>query len=258
MLTSIHLLVLFGIMAFSSDDIRITVYRDPPRFPTHLHPAPPDSLRNLPSPPQDEETIETIPDPEALRRNGGHSNVPGHYQDARGHRVFSSDSDTSMLPSSLVISNSSSFQYILPTSMGFPSYRTRNGPPPANIRVGLNRRARNITQYRLLDRSGRECIGNWILETVLGAGAWGLVYLARHVDNNTQAAIKIISKERTNGARFAEWHEAMVHYAKDVEDFDESVQREVAILKLLDHPNIVKLLEMHENRFEMQVSLYSI
>src|SRR5690242_19301744 len=71
---------------------------------------------------------------------------------------------------------------------------------------------------------GKE-FGPYVVDKEIGAGAMGAVYRARHRETGAKVAIKIIAPGLTTNdmatSRF---------------------KREIAILKQLDHPNIVKLL----------------
>lgn len=65
-------------------------------------------------------------------------------------------------------------------------------------------------------------IGNYVLSKTLGEGTFGKVKLATHILTNEKVAIKILEKERI----------------VDVSDV-ERVSREIHILKLLRHSNII-------------------
>lgn len=75
------------------------------------------------------------------------------------------------------------------------------------------------------------CIGDYILDKSIGSGATGKVKLARHKDTGTQVAIKIIKKE----------------IFKDHPTLLPKVQREIALMRLLNHPNILTLLDVLES-----------
>src|SRR5437763_11385973 len=81
-------------------------------------------------------------------------------------------------------------------------------------------------------------LGNWILDKALGQGGMGDVYLAHAADpaadRPTQAAVKVLSP-------------GLAHDPGCVARF----QREIEILRQLDHPNIVHCYEsgVDKNRF---------
>lgn len=73
-------------------------------------------------------------------------------------------------------------------------------------------------------------IGHYILGKTIGEGTFGKVKLGRHTLTDEKVAVKILEKERI----------------KDVSDV-ERVAREIHILKLIRHPNIIQLYEVFSN-----------
>jgi serine/threonine-protein kinase len=75
-------------------------------------------------------------------------------------------------------------------------------------------------------------LGSWVLDKELGRGGMGRVYLA-HGDSGSRAAVKVLSAE----------------LALDP-DFLPRFEREISILRQLDHPNIVRFLDsgVHDGR----------
>eukprot|EP01107_Rhizomastix_libera_P017273 TRINITY_DN795_c0_g1_i4.p1 TRINITY_DN795_c0_g1~~TRINITY_DN795_c0_g1_i4.p1 ORF type:complete len:731 (-),score=191.70 TRINITY_DN795_c0_g1_i4:87-2246(-) len=73
-------------------------------------------------------------------------------------------------------------------------------------------------------------IGPFILGKTLGEGATGKVKLAFHRDTGFKVAIKIIKKDQL----------------MQKPSLYKKVEREIAVLKVLDHPNVVKLYEVYE------------
>ena len=70
-------------------------------------------------------------------------------------------------------------------------------------------------------------IGNYTIGKTIGEGTFGKVKLGTHNLTEEKVAIKILEKERI----------------KDVADV-ERVAREIHILKLIRHPNIIQLYEV--------------
>ena len=69
----------------------------------------------------------------------------------------------------------------------------------------------------------------------IGDGGFGKVYKCKHRDMNSYRAIKVVSKERIeNPAQF---------------------RNEIQALKLLDHPNIIKLYEIFEDENKVYMSM---
>lgn len=70
-------------------------------------------------------------------------------------------------------------------------------------------------------------VGNYLLGRTLGTGSFGKVKLATHTITQEKVALKILDKDRI----------------RDVADM-ERITREINVLKLLDHPNVIKLYEV--------------
>jgi 5'-AMP-activated protein kinase catalytic alpha subunit len=75
----------------------------------------------------------------------------------------------------------------------------------------------------------RSLIGNYFLQKTIGEGTFGKVKLGIHTLTGEKVAVKILEKERITDA-------------SDVE----RVSREIHILKLIRHPNIIQLYEIIE------------
>ncbi len=84
-----------------------------------------------------------------------------------------------------------------------------------------------------------EMVGPFVLGPVLGRGCTGLVQLGTHRDNGFQVAFKIMSKKHLD-SKPQLW---------------QKVKREVAILKLIDHPNILKLYDVLETKNHLYLIL---
>lgn len=101
-------------------------------------------------------------------------------------------------------------------------------------------------------------IGPWHLGKTLGKGATARVRMARHCITGQLAAIKIVQKKN------AQLSQAGSLAALDLKDaalngqddgarkMPFGIEREVAIMKLIEHPHIMKLYDIWENRTEMQ------
>jgi BR serine/threonine kinase len=74
-------------------------------------------------------------------------------------------------------------------------------------------------------------IGDYILDKSLGTGATGKVKLAWHQITNEQVAVKIIKKS----------------LFRDHPELLKKVQREIALMRLLDHPSILSLRDVFES-----------
>lgn len=88
----------------------------------------------------------------------------------------------------------------------------------------------------------------------VGKGASGRVRKARHAYTGQDAAIKIVSKRSAELLRSTSLAvmDTMLSAAQDgkrVIPF--GIEREVVIMKLIEHPNIISLYDVWENRGEL-------
>ncbi|KAG9231795.1 hypothetical protein BJ875DRAFT_498008 [Amylocarpus encephaloides] len=106
----------------------------------------------------------------------------------------------------------------------------------------------------------KQTIGPWKLGRTLGKGATARVRLARHGYTGQEAAIKIVQKKNAQlsqaGSLAALDQESSFPDTKDgVRRMPVGIEREVAIMKLIQHPNIMKLYDIWENRTEIYLVL---
>lgn len=100
-------------------------------------------------------------------------------------------------------------------------------------------------------------IGPWKLGKTLGKGATARVRLARNAYTGQQAAIKIVQKKNaqiSQAGSLAALDKAEANLPDTVDGLRRmpvGIEREVAIMKLIQHPNIMKLYDIWENRTEM-------
>ncbi|KAF9978238.1 hypothetical protein BGZ73_003242 [Actinomortierella ambigua] len=78
-------------------------------------------------------------------------------------------------------------------------------------------------------------VGPYLLGKTLGKGSSGCVKLARHRKSNEQVAVKIISKASLV-------NRAAVH---------RGIEREIAIMKLINHPHVIRLYDVYETEKEL-------
>lgn len=102
-------------------------------------------------------------------------------------------------------------------------------------------------------------IGPWQLGCDVGKGGTGKVRKVRHKITGQNAAAKIIRKKTAEMAR-AESLMTLVESAKNATTtgihgplhvLPFGIEREVVIMKLLEHPNVVRLYDVWENRNEL-------
>lgn len=103
-------------------------------------------------------------------------------------------------------------------------------------------------------------VGPWQLGKTLGKGSSARVRLCKHRLSGELAAVKIIPKK----SAYLIQHGSLAALHKYDDSLPEridgemrvplSIEREVAILKLVDHPNVMKVYDIWENRSEMLVT----
>eukprot|EP00457_Paulinella_chromatophora_P001783 gb/GEZN01001785.1/.p1 GENE.gb/GEZN01001785.1/~~gb/GEZN01001785.1/.p1 ORF type:complete len:850 (-),score=114.96 gb/GEZN01001785.1/:280-2772(-) len=82
-------------------------------------------------------------------------------------------------------------------------------------------------------------IGSFKLGPILGSGASGTVRLGTHVKSKVTVALKIIKKKQ-------------LQQSPELED---QVRREIAILKVIDHPNVLQLYDVIETHSKLYLVL---
>ena len=97
-----------------------------------------------------------------------------------------------------------------------------------------------------------DLIGPWKMGKTLGKGSSGRVRLAKNKNTGQMAAVKIVNKTKnkktnfgdssSNNSRGMVFEEGLVPYG---------IEREIIIMKLVAHPNIMSLFEVWENKSEL-------
>ncbi|KAK2463692.1 hypothetical protein APHAL10511_004443 [Amanita phalloides] len=88
-------------------------------------------------------------------------------------------------------------------------------------------------------------IGLWKLGRTIGAGSSGRVRIARHSRTGQYAAIKIVSKMALQS------QVSLDRLADEVEHRQLAIEREIVVMKLIDHPNIMRLYDVWETSAEL-------
>lgn len=127
-----------------------------------------------------------------------------------------------------------------------------NGAPP-----NPNRNSAISTTSTASGKSRRKThVGPWQLGRTLGKGATGRVRLAKHALTGQAAAIKIVSKKSAALVQSA----SMAQMDKEATNLTSAagfrlmpfgIEREVVIMKLIEHPNVINLYDVWENRGEL-------
>ena len=98
---------------------------------------------------------------------------------------------------------------------------------------------------------GKLTLVHGVLGKTIGKGASGRVRKARHATTGQDAAIKIVSKKSAEVLRSQSlaFIDAKAEQGKRTIPF--GIEREVVIMKMIEHPNIIKLFDIWENRGEL-------
>lgn len=110
----------------------------------------------------------------------------------------------------------------------------------------------NSTENKL-----KSYIGPWQLGKTLGKGSSARVRLARHRATHKSVAVKIINKRTAflsqagSISRLDKLEQHEPQEEDDVRRLPITVEREIAIMKLIEHSNIIQILDVWENRNEM-------
>ena len=94
-------------------------------------------------------------------------------------------------------------------------------------------------------------VGPWRLGKTIGKGASGRVRKARHAYTGQDAAIKIVSKKSAELLRSTSLAVMDTMGLSGKRTIPLGIEREVVIMKLIEHPNIISLYDVWENRGEL-------
>lgn len=115
----------------------------------------------------------------------------------------------------------------------------------------------SATTAKSSDSQVKSYIGPWQLGKTLGKGSSARVRLARHRVTHQSVAIKIIPKRTAylsqagSIAQLDRLERRKPEEEDGIRRLPVTVEREVAIMKLIEHNNIIKILDVWENRNEM-------
>ncbi|KAL2001789.1 hypothetical protein VTN02DRAFT_1217 [Thermoascus thermophilus] len=103
-------------------------------------------------------------------------------------------------------------------------------------------------------------VGPWQLGRTLGKGATGRVRLAKHAVTGQSAAIKIVSKKsaamvQSESIAAMDRNAGLLTGAPGARPMPFGIEREVVIMKLIEHPNVINLYDVWENRGELYLVL---
>ncbi|KAF7972747.1 hypothetical protein HWV62_17108 [Athelia sp. TMB] len=106
-----------------------------------------------------------------------------------------------------------------------------------------SRLKRNATR----EQDDPKVIGMWKIGRTIGKGSQGRVRIARHLKTGQLAAIKIVNKNL--------FTKSMANLTDDPEHVLLSLEREIVVMKLIQHPNIIQLYDVWETSTELYMVL---
>ncbi|KAL8837861.1 MAG: hypothetical protein Q9170_002379 [Blastenia crenularia] len=140
--------------------------------------------------------------------------------------------------------------------------QTRNCPPTSPLAAVVNKRVSAIsedenrntnrdsqistasTNTSGISRRRKTHVGPWQLGKTIGKGSSGRVRKARHAVTGQDAAIKIVSKnmaEQLRTSSLAHMETLLSAGSKGKRAIPSGIEREVVIMRLIEHPNIISL-----------------
>lgn len=117
--------------------------------------------------------------------------------------------------------------------------------------------ASTATTARSSEGGIKSYIGPWQLGRTLGKGSSARVRLARHRVTHQSVAVKIIAKRTaylSQAGSIAKLDKAERNKPEEedgVRRMPVTIEREIAIMKLIEHEKVIKILDVWENRNEM-------
>jgi serine/threonine protein kinase len=114
-----------------------------------------------------------------------------------------------------------------------------NNQKTKNTTTSQSRPQSAILSRQTTQRTATSRIGPYILGKTLGVGSTGRVKLGTHLETGLKVAIKIISRDKLSNDE--EKKEAM----------NKKLEREITIMKLIQHPNVLQLYDVYETEKEL-------
>lgn len=89
-------------------------------------------------------------------------------------------------------------------------------------------------------------VGPWVIGECVGKGASGRVKVARHSTTGQMAAVKILPLEAVISSRAS-----LRTKENKAEKHRNGIDKEIIMMKLMDHPNIVRIFDVYEGEHEL-------
>ncbi|KAL7817270.1 hypothetical protein V8C26DRAFT_428535 [Trichoderma gracile] len=187
-------------------------------------------------------------------------NIPApahHYQNSKARRSQSGAAQCySYYPGQNMQPNAH------PQAAAYDAYApvVQGGQQPADAAKRLSQASYASTSSSNSRKNYKTHIGPWQLGKTLGKGSSARVRLCRHSITKQLAAVKIVNRrmaylvQDSSLAALSKWDSSLPEVNGEMR-VPVAIEREVAILKLIEHPNIMKLYDIWENRSEIYLIL---
>lgn len=120
--------------------------------------------------------------------------------------------------------------------------RAAQAPP----RAPAQRPATRLEREKKRSHNDPPAVGPWKLSKLIGQGASGRVRLAVHTRTQQTAAVKIIPKQMLFNSRMS-----LRDLSAKQDKFTLGIEREIVIMKLIEHPNLLGLWDVYETSKEL-------
>ncbi|KAF2859668.1 Pkinase-domain-containing protein [Piedraia hortae CBS 480.64] len=138
------------------------------------------------------------------------------------------------------------------------SLAVHTNPNTSNKEPDSNRNSAVSASSILSGRKRKAYIGPWQLGRTIGTGGCSSVRVVRHRFRSQYGAVKIISRATAEKSRAQSLANLIENtrggpVTNNNRPLPYGLEREIAIMKLLEHPNIVKLYDVWENHNELYI-----
>lgn len=189
-------------------------------------------------------------------------NMPFPVQDHQSHKARSNQPNSAQYPGQYT-NNQSIQRDPRGQAATYDAYNpaTQRPQQPPEAAKRLSQASCASTSSSQSRKNYKTHIGPWQLGKTLGKGSSARVRLCRHSITHQMAAVKIVNRrmaylvQDSSLAALSKWDSSLPEVNGEMR-VPVAIEREVAILKLIEHPNIMKLYDIWENRSEMLVSLF--